>query len=117
FMIALPLIIFGSIFVVIANLPFLDKVISAEALTAYQNALGPASAATLSLMGLFVIVGIGYKLTEHYEGEAIYGGVIALASVLIMTPQVLEGVSGVIPTASLGAQGMFLGIFTAFISA
>lgn len=117
FMIALPLIIFGSIFVVIANLPFLDKVISAEALTAYQNALGPASAATLSLMGLFVIVGIGYKLTEHYKGEAIYGGVIALASVLIMTPQVLDGVSGVIPTASLGAQGMFLGIFTAFISA
>ncbi|MEK5038166.1 PTS cellobiose transporter subunit IIC [Sporosarcina sp. FSL K6-3457] len=117
FMIALPLIIFGSIFVVIANLPFLDKVISAEALAAYQNALGPASAATLSLMGLFVIVGIGYKLTEHYKGEAIYGGVIALASVLIMTPQVLDGVSGVIPTASLGAQGMFLGIFTAFISA
>lgn len=117
FMVALPLIIFGSIFVVIANLPFLDKVISAEALTAYQNALGPASAATLSLMGLFVIVGIGYKLTEYYEGEAIYGGVIAIASVLIMTPQVLDGVSGVIPTASLGAQGMFLGIFTAFISA
>ncbi len=117
FMIAQPLIIFGSIFVVIANLPFLDKVISAEALTAYQNALGPASAATLSLMGLFVIVGIGYKLTEYYKGEAIYGGVIALASVLIMTPQVSDGVSGVIPTASLGAQGMFLGIFTAFISA
>jgi len=117
FMVALPLIIFGSIFVVIANLPFLDKVISAEAFTAYQNALGPASAATLSLMGLFVIVGIGYKLTEYYKGEAIYGGVIAIASLLIMTPQVLDGVSGVIPTASLGAQGMFLGIFTAFISA
>ena len=50
-MIALPLIIFGSIFVVIANLPFLDKVISAEALAAYQNALGPASAATLSING------------------------------------------------------------------
>ncbi|WP_026682576.1 PTS cellobiose transporter subunit IIC [Virgibacillus sp. Bac332] len=117
FMVALPLIIFGSIFVVIANFPFLDSMISEEAYKAYQNALGPASAATLSIMGLFVIVGIGYKLTEHYEGEAIYGGVVALAAFLILTPQVLEGVSGVIPTASLGAQGMFLGIFTAFISA
>ncbi|CDQ38824.1 MULTISPECIES: PTS cellobiose transporter subunit IIC [Virgibacillus] len=117
FMVALPLIIFGSIFVVIANFPFLDKMISEEAYTAYQNALGPASAATLSIMGMFVIVGIGYKLTEHYEGEAIYGGVVALAAFLILTPQVLEGVSGVIPTASLGAEGMFLGIFTAFISA
>lgn len=44
FMVALPLIIFGSIFVVIANFPFLDKMISEEAFTAYQNALGPASA-------------------------------------------------------------------------
>ncbi|WP_188456621.1 PTS cellobiose transporter subunit IIC [Virgibacillus oceani] len=117
FMVALPLIIFGSIFVVIANLPFLDKLISEDAYAAYQNALGPASAATLSIMGIFVIIGIGYKLTEHYKGEAIYGGVVAFASFLILTPQVLEGVSGVIPTASLGAQGMFLGIFTAFISA
>lgn len=117
FMVALPLIIFGSIFVVIANFPFLDKMISAEAFTAYQNALGPASAATLSIMGLFVIIGIGYKLTEHYGGEAIYGGVVALAAFLILTPQVLESVSGVIPTSSLGAEGMFLGIFTAFISA
>lgn len=117
FMVALPLIIFGSIFVVIANFPFLDKLISEAAFTAYQDALGPASAATLSIMGIFVIIGIGYKLTEHYGGEAIYGGVVALAAFLIMTPQVLEGVEGVIPTASLGAEGMFLGIFTAFVSA
>lgn len=117
FMVALPLIIFGSIFVVIANFPFLDKMISEEAFAAYQSALGPASASTLSIMGMFVIVGIGYKLTEHYELESIYGGVVALASFLILTPQVLEGVNGVIPTSSLGAEGMFLGIFTAFISA
>lgn len=117
FMVALPLIIFGSIFVVIANFPFLDKMIGEEAFTAYQNALGPASAATLSIMGTFVIIGIGYKLTERYGGEAIYGGVVAFAAFLILTPQVLEGVDGVIPTSSLGAEGMFLGIFTAFISA
>ena len=117
FMVALPLIIFGSIFVVIANLPFLDQVLSEEGYAAYQSALGPASAATLSIMGLFVMIGIGYKMVEGRGGEAIYGGVVALASFLILTPQVVEGVGGVIPTGSLGAQGMFLGIFTAFISA
>lgn len=110
FMVALPLIIFGSIFVVIANFPFLDKFLSEDAYAAYQNALGPASAATLSIMGIFVIIGIGYKLTEHYGVDAIYGGVVALAAFLILTPQVLEGVSGVIPTSSIGAEGMFLGI-------
>ncbi|MFB6468393.1 PTS cellobiose transporter subunit IIC [Cytobacillus sp. Hz8] len=117
FMVALPLIIFGSIFVVIANFPFLDHIISKDAYTAYQNALGPASAATLSIMGLFVIIGIGYKLTEHYGGEAIYGAVVALAGFLILTPQVLDKVTGVIPTFTLGAQGMFLGIITAFVAA
>lgn len=116
FMVALPLIIFGSIFVVIANFPFLDKLIGEEAYATYQDALGPASAATLSIMGLFVIIGIGYKLSQRYELEAIYGGVVALASFLILTPQVLDGVTGVIPTAVLGAQGLFLGILTAFVS-
>lgn len=117
FMLALPLIIFGSIFVVIANFPFLDRLLSEEAYTAYQNALGPASAATLSIMGLFVIIGIGHKLTQQYELEGIYGGVVALAAFLILTPQILEDVSGVIPTSSLGAEGLFLGIFTAFTAA
>lgn len=117
FMVALPLIIFGSIFVVIANLPFLDRVLGEEGFAAYQDALGPASAATLSIMGLFVIIGIGYKMVEQLGGEAIYGGVVAIASFLVLTPQIVDGVGGVIPTASLGAQGMFLGIFTAFISA
>lgn len=134
FMVALPFIIFGSIFVVIANFPFLDQWISEEAYAAYQAALGPASASTLSIMGLFVIFGIGYKLTEHYGGESIYGGVLAVASFLILTPQMVETmitsdliegldsevahqVTGVIPTSSLGAEGMFLGIFTAFLAA
>jgi len=117
FMVALPVIIFGSIFVVIANFPFLDRLLGEEAYAAYQNALGPASAATLSLMGLFVIVGIGYKLTEHYGGQAIYGGVVAIASFLILTPQTVEKVTGAIPTSSLGAKGLFLGFFTAIISA
>lgn len=117
FMVALPLIIFGSIFVVIANLPFIDKWIGEDAYATFQNALGPASAATLSIMGLFVILGIGYKMVEQREGESIYGAVVALGAFLVLTPQVLDGTSGVIPASALGAQGLFLGIFTAFIAA
>ncbi|PAD36048.1 PTS system, cellobiose-specific IIC component [Terribacillus saccharophilus] len=116
FMVALPFIIFGSLFVVLANIPFLDKIISENALEEYQSILGPASASTLSIMGLFVIFGIAYKLTQQYGLEALYGGFAALASFIILTPQVLEGISGVIPSAALGAQGLFLGIFTAFVS-
>lgn len=116
FMSALPMIIFGSIFVVLANLPFLDKILSDGVLTSYKNALGPASASTLSIMGLFVICGIGFKLTQYYKMDGLYGGFVSIAAFIILTPQVLEGISGVIPSAALGAQGLFLGIFTAFLS-
>lgn len=116
FMVALPFVIFGSIFVVIANFPFLDKLIGGEAHEAFVNAISPASSATLNILGLFVIIGIGYKLAHNYELEGIYGGAIAVASFLVLTPQRLEEVTGVIPTASLAAEGLFLGVFTAFIS-
>ncbi|WP_407270250.1 PTS cellobiose transporter subunit IIC [Radiobacillus sp. PE A8.2] len=125
FMVALPLIIFGSIFVVLANLPFVNEWVGESAWSAYQNALGPASAATLSIMGLFVIMGIGYKMVEQREGESIYGAAVALGAFLILTPQLSEfvlddvahEVGGVIPTSVLGAEGMFLGIFAAFFAA
>lgn len=117
FMVALPLIIFGSIFIVIANFPFLDKILSESQFTAWQNAISPASDATLSIMGLFVIIGIGYKLTQRNELEGIYGAVTALSAVLILTPQVVGKTEGVIPTEILGAKGMFLGIIVSIISA
>lgn len=64
FMVALPLIIFGSIFIVISNFPFLDKILSKQQFATWQQLVGPASESTLSIMGLFVIIGIGYKLTK-----------------------------------------------------
>src|SRR5699024_12683498 len=103
-MVAFPLIIFGSIFIVIANFPFLDKILSESQFTAWQNAISPASDATLSIMGLFVIIGIGYKLTQRNELEGIYGAVTALSAVLILTPQVVGKTEGVIPTEILGAK-------------
>jgi cellobiose PTS system EIIC component len=117
FMVALPLIIFGSIFVVIANLPFIDRLMTEVTYAQYQELIGSASSATLAIMATFVIVGIGYKLTESYGGEALFGGVTALAAFLILIPQHVDETTGVIPVGVLGAQGMFVGIITAFVSA
>src|SRR5699024_2309091 len=93
FMVALPLIIFGSIFLVIANFPFLDRLISEEAFSACEICLGHASHATLSILRIFVIIGLGYKITEHYRAEAIYGGFVPVASFLILPPQDFEVLS------------------------
>ncbi|KAF0818602.1 MULTISPECIES: PTS cellobiose transporter subunit IIC [unclassified Cytobacillus] len=122
FMLAFPLTIFGSIFVVLTNLPFLDKLMSDEALNTFRGMFGNASSATMGIMSIFVVFGIGYYLSKSYDVEAIFGGAIALVSFLLLTPFVLqpetgEAIQGVIPVDRLGAKGMFLGMITAFLSA
>ncbi|WP_436374035.1 PTS cellobiose transporter subunit IIC [Cytobacillus sp. BC1816] len=122
FMLAFPLTIFGSIFVVLTNLPFLDKLMSEETLNTFRGMFGNASSATMGIMSIFVVFGIGYYLSKSYDVEAIFGGAIALVSFLLLTPFVLqpetgEAIQGVIPVDRLGAKGMFLGMLTAFLSA
>ncbi len=123
FMLSLPLIIFGSIFVVISNLPYLDKFLGVAGLNELKSLLGAASNSTMSIMTMFVVLGIGYSLSKQYKVEAVYGGAVALASFIILTPTTLqfgktaqEVVDGVIPLDRLGAKGMFVGIIAAFIA-
>lgn len=122
FMLSFPLTIFGSIFVVLTNLPFLNKLMSEEAIATFRDMFGIASSSTMGIMSIFVVFGIGYYLSKSYEVEAVFGGAIALVSFLILTPFMLQpeagqAVTGVIPVDRLGAKGMFLGMITAFVSA
>ena len=121
FMLAFPLTIFGSIFVVLTNLPFLNKLMSDGAIANFRDMFGIASSATMGIMSLFVVFGIGYYMSRSYEVEAIFGGAIALVSFFMLTPFVVqpengELITGVIPLDRLGAKGMFLGMMTAFLA-
>lgn len=117
FMLVLPLIIFGSVFVVIANLPFFSK----DQVTVLNNYLGAASGSTMSIMTLFVVFGIGYSLSKHYKIEAVYGAAVAVAAFILVTPTVVqygetakESVNSVLAFDRLGAKGMFVGMISAF---
>jgi cellobiose PTS system EIIC component len=121
FMLAFPITIFGSIFVVLTNLPFLDKLMNEGSLANFRDMFGIASSATMGIMSIFVVFGIGYYLSKSYDVEAIFGGAIALVSFLMLTPFMVElengeVLSGVIPLDRLGAKGMFLGMITAFLA-
>lgn len=109
FLLALPLTIFGSIAVVLTNLPFLEKMMSTDHLDTFRSAFGIASQATMGIMSVFVVFGIGYYLSKHYKVEAIFGGAIALTSFFLLTPFFLtpEGgdpIQNVIPIDRLGAK-------------
>ncbi|MCI7678545.1 MAG: PTS cellobiose transporter subunit IIC [Streptococcus orisratti] len=118
FMLAFPITMFGSIIVVINNLPFFSDNLKG---TLY-DLLGNGQLATMSIMTVFVVFGIGYYLSKSYNVEGVFGGAVALSSFLLLTPFHTqtdggETVSNVLSLDRLGAKGMFLGMITAFIAA
>lgn len=117
FMLAFPLTMFGSIVVVFNNLPFFPDALKGS----LGTLLGNGQNATMSIMTVFVAFGIGYYLTKSYDEDGVFGGVVALASFLILTPfnfLTAEGVevSGALTTDRLGAKGMFIGMLAAFLA-
>lgn len=113
FMLSFPLTIFGSIFIVIANLPFLNLLMGDEKLQTLKGALAPAAEGSMLMMTVFVIMGIGYYLTSSYNVEGIFGSAIAVSAFFLVTP--LQ--NGGIPLDRLGAKGMFVGMLVGFTSA
>ncbi|WP_027108121.1 PTS cellobiose transporter subunit IIC [Lacticigenium naphthae] len=118
FMLAFPLTMFGSLIVVINNLPFFSD----ELKGTLGSLFGNGQNATMSIMAIFVSFGIGYYLSQSYKEDPVFGGAIALSSFLIVTPFTMfteagEEIGGVLTTARLGAQGMFVAMIASFIAA
>ena len=123
FMGLIPLTISGSIALLILNFPFLDKVLPANIMDGLNAALTPLSSCSVSLIAMYLVflIGYNYSIVTDSKRDHKMPGLIALASFIIVTPNVLdvegELVSGVIPTSYLGAGGMFVAIIVGYIAA
>ena len=118
FMLSFPLTMFGSIIVVLNNLPFWSD----DTKGTLGGLFGNGQNATMSIMTIFITFGIGYYLTRSYDEDGVFGGAVSLASYLILTPfnfTTADGaaVSGALSLDRLGAKGMFIGMLAAFIAA
>lgn len=118
FMLALPFTMFGSIVTVIINLPLFPD----ETKTLMNTLLGNGVSGTMSIMTLFVTFGIGYYLAKNEQVEAVFGGAISLAAFLILQPFLTttpagETLTGLLSVSNLGAEGMFVGLISAFLAA
>lgn len=118
FMLAFPLTMFGSIVVVINNLPFFNDATKGT----LSNLFGNGQNATMSIMSVFVTFGIGYYLSKSYDVEGVFGGAVSLASFLILTPfftvtESGETVGNTLSLDRLGAKGMFIGMLASFLAA
>ena len=111
----MPLIIIGSIFMLIAQFPY-------KPFTDFLNSIGlqailnKASDATFGILGFAVTFTAAYNLANYYKLNTISAGLISLSSFILLTP-VITGESGTgFPIKYLGSSGLFVGIFVAIIS-
>lgn len=117
FMLAMPLILVGSIFQLLVSFP----------ITSYTNWLAKTGIAdvlnrmvnnSFGLIALLTTFGIAYRLAQSYDTEGLPAGALSLASFLLATPSITDkaGLVG-IPYSSIGGQGLFSAIIIAFITA
>jgi PTS system lichenan oligosaccharide-specific IIC component, Lac family (TC 4.A.3.2.2) len=128
FMLAVPLITIGAVFLLLANLPipgysdFMAKTFGPNWNTFFMRPFE----ATMSIMSIFVVFGIAYSLAGHYKIDGLSTAAAALAAFLIFTPYIVnytpEGakkaieVSGGIPVDWMGSKGLFVGMLTAILT-
>ena len=120
----LPIIIVGSFFLIFGgNLPLPENWPIQAFLKANAGAIVLPYRMSMGIMSLYATFGIGYSLAESYELDGLSGGIIALlAFLLTFTPvnvpaDLNAGVAGwVLPVASLGSGGMFVGIVTSLLA-
>lgn len=115
---AMPLIIIGSLFMVIASFP----------IPGWEEWLGDVGVAgylwkgvdsSFGLVGLIASFGIANSFAKQYKVDGISAGIISLSSFILVTPFLSAEEGAGLPIGYLGAKGLFvaiiLGILTAYI--
>ena len=105
----LPLIIAGSLFLIIANppFPFLDNLVSN-----YKNAILVPFQLSFGLMALFLAFGVAYSLAQYRRTEPVQPGILAMVLFLVATVPITDlttlKLGDILPY--LGGQGLLVAI-------
>ncbi|MGC5328900.1 PTS cellobiose transporter subunit IIC [Brevibacillus sp. SYSU BS000544] len=125
---AMPLLIIGSLFLIIGFIPipgydkFMAGVFGDQWLT---KLLYPVNA-SFDIMALIVSFGIAYRLAEKYKVDPLSSGAISVAAFLLATPNwtmftpdgasAAVQVGGVLAMKFLGSQGLFVAMILSVLS-
>jgi PTS system cellobiose-specific IIC component len=125
---AMPLLIIGSLFLIISSLPipgyadFMARTFGASWMT---KLLYPVNA-SYNIMALIAAFGIAYRLAEKYNVDALSAGAISVAAFVLATPyftmftpvgaKAAIEVDGVLSLSYLGSKGLFVAMILAILS-
>ncbi|MEW9676945.1 PTS cellobiose transporter subunit IIC [Lentibacillus sp. L22] len=117
FVTIMPLMILGSLAVLINNLPidayqdFLSSIFGEEN---WQKLGGSLWDGTFQIISVLVAFTIAYHLANSYGKDAISSGIVSVAALIILMRPIADGAG--LPTDWLGANGLFVAIAVALIS-
>ncbi|CUP45738.1 MAG: PTS sugar transporter subunit IIC [Clostridium baratii] len=113
----LPLIIVGSFFLIIANPPLPDSWGVTQYLKGNASTILLPYRMTMYIMTMYATWGIGYSLAKSYKLDGVTGGILAaIAFMMTIVPQVVEGMGFVMPMGNMGGGGMFVGIIVSIFA-
>lgn len=114
---ALPFIIVGSFFLIVAFPPLpKDSFISVWALKNQTSILIPYRL-TMFIMSLYIAFGIGYNLAKSYKLDALSGAQLAVCSLLLtLTPELIDKKGFMLPMTNLGGHGLFVTMIVSILS-
>lgn len=123
FLITTPLIIVGSIFLLIANFPITgwSEFWAGIFGTGWESWVTRVSGAVFNTVGFFSCLGTAYAYAREIKVDSIQAAAVAAISFLILTPNKIivdglkEPVSG-LTFDYLGTNGIFVGLVVAFVS-
>ncbi|EHK2389611.1 PTS sugar transporter subunit IIC [Clostridium perfringens] len=113
---SMPLIIIGSLFLVIASFPI-------KAWTDWLTSLGidaylwKGVDSSFGLMGLITSFGVANSLARQYKVDGVSAGVISLSSFIVVTPFISAEAGSGIPVGYMGSKGLFVAMIVGIISA
>lgn len=115
---AMPLIIIGSLFMVIASFPVpgWEELLGEIGVSGY---LWKGVDSSFGLVGLIASFGIAHSYAKQSGVDGVSAGIISLSSFILVTPFVSGEEGAGIPVGYVGAKGLFiaivLGVLSAFI--
>src|SRR5205807_8646671 len=111
----LPLILAGSLFLVIANPPVQAL---ANLIAPYQNQILVPFQLSFGLMALFLSFGVAYSLAQYRRTEPVQPGVLAMVLFLVASMPVTDlttlKLGDILPY--LGGQGLLVGILIGILT-
>ena len=125
FLVTTPLIIVGSIFLLIANFPIegWGEMVGQFLGEGWQSWFTNVSRATFNVIALLTCMGTGYAYARELKGDKIQGAAVAVVSFLIIMPTriAFEGAEGPGSISALGfeyvgSNGLFLALIISLVS-